>query len=158
MGTFLANQVSPLPLQKWLGHKDLKTTMRYVEIADASQREAATLADAYQGTAGVVERITGASARPRNSKEEARQYVGVYASGRSGYQACISITSVIDGKKSKKLQYLGSFGTAEAAARAYDAEAKKYPGRRLNFPEPANDASSESHTASYIRPEPPKRA
>lgn len=148
MGTFLANQVAPLPLQKWLGHKHLKTTMRYIEIADASQREAATLADAYAGTAGAVDSVIASKAKARASTEEARQYVGVYPAGRSRYQASISVTLIVDGKKSKKLKYLGSFDTAALAAIAYDTEAKKYPGRRLNFVGDVSTGPSKSPTPS----------
>ncbi|HEV2678080.1 MAG TPA: hypothetical protein VGV37_26350 [Aliidongia sp.] len=62
--------------------------------------------------------------RLRSTREEARKYVGVYVSGRYNYQASISVTLVENGKKTKKLQYLGSFDTAELAAIPYDDEAK----------------------------------
>jgi hypothetical protein len=138
MSTFLATQIAPLPLQKWLGHKDLKTTMRYIQIAEASQREAAALADAYPGTEGAVGKITATERKQHSSIDEARRFVGVYPSGRSSYQAAIAITTIEGNRKKKRLKYLGSFPSAEQAARAYDAEARKYPGRRTNFPETVN--------------------
>jgi hypothetical protein len=151
IGTFLAREgVAPLTLQRWLGHRDIKTTMRYVALADSAQREASRLAESYSGTADVMERIAAPSPQP-STKEEARKYVGVYPVGRTRFEARLVVTVREDGSSTKKALYLGCFESAEAAALAYDTEARKHGGRRLNFPTVETLPRPESQTKSPRR-------
>jgi integrase len=152
MGTYLAAQgVNTMTLQKWLGHADIKTTQRYVALADLGQRTASRIAEGYAGTDGVLEQV---QRKPiLSTKDEARRFVGVYAAAKTRYEAKITIKVNENGKSTRRVLYLGSYGSAEDAARAYDAEALKHPGRRLNFPgaELANRPDSQTESPKRAR-------
>lgn len=72
----------------------------------------------------------------------------VYPAGRSRYHARLTVSEHGNGRSTKKVMYLGCFDDAESAARAYDSEARKHPGRSLNFPNVKNLPSSDSRTLS----------
>jgi len=82
--------VAPLTLQKWLGHKDIKTTLQYVALADGAQREASRIAEGYRGTEGIMDRIAIAPQR-RSTRDEDRRCVGVYPVGKTRYEARITL-------------------------------------------------------------------
>jgi hypothetical protein len=151
IGTYLADQgVAPLILQRWLGHADISTTMRYVALADSRQQEASRMADGYRGTADGLLRLETPALRP-STREEARKYVGVYPAGKTRFEARLVVTLRENGKSTKKAIYLGCYDDAAIAARAYDDEARKYPGRRLNFLDVESLPRAESHTETPTR-------
>jgi hypothetical protein len=130
--TYLAEQgADVLKIMDLMGHADVRTTRRYVNMADPAKAEAVARISDRPGTRGALELIAAIPSGPAQPSD----YVGVYPK-KARYEAKIAET--VDGKT--RVRYLGLFETAEKAAQAYDDAARGRQGRRLNFPDQAATA------------------
>jgi hypothetical protein len=119
---------SALSIMEIAGHRDVRTTRRYVNIADPVKKRAVAKLEKRQGTKGFEKLV---KLQPRRSLAQPSSYLGVYAKrGKSVYESKITVFE--DGRKRSK--YLGTYSTPEEAAKAYDRVARTIPGRKLNFP------------------------